>query len=190
MGDRKALRKGYHTLGGTSTVLSRAPRSQAVSHDAAAIRKVPRIRRGPVRSVVGLPGVHETSSSQTVQDAPPPSCHVTLASAGSALSSSPIRATQVGIASNGLVSAYGTRKLSTLLPTDGIWRGAMPSKPGDFVYDNKLPWHGAFSYSDGNGPVRVTGKRLDGLARLRGRTRSYVASMLMVTWRQSCSAIA
>jgi hypothetical protein len=104
------------------------------------------------------------AKSQTFQDSPPPSCHVTLPPEGSFVSSSPIRATQVGIASNGMVSAYGTRKLSTLLPTDGIWRGAMPSKPGDFAYDNKLPWHGAFSYRDGNGPVRVTGKRLDGLA--------------------------
>jgi len=61
---------------------------------------------------------------------------------------------------------YGSSKLWTMLPIDGIWRGwQRPSKPGDFVYDNKMPWfrmHPAFSPKDG--PLTITGKRLDGLA--------------------------
>ena len=101
------------------------------------------------------------AKSNTVQDAPPPSCHVTLPSAGSAVVS---RVPEVGTGAYVMVSAYGTEKLSALLPTDGIWRGPMPSKPGDFAYSNKFPWSGAFSYRDGDGPLRVTGKRLDGLA--------------------------
>jgi hypothetical protein len=102
------------------------------------------------------------AKSQTVQDAPPPSCHVTLPSAGSTVPLSPARATRVGIMADGMVSAYGTEKLSTLLPTDGTWRGTLPRKPGDFAYSNKLPWSGTFSYRDG--PLTVTGKRLDGPA--------------------------
>ncbi len=101
----------------------------------------------------------QDAKNNTVQDAPPPSCHVTLPSAAS-----PSRFPDPGTGDYVTVSAYGTEKLSALLPIDGIWRGPMPSKPGDFVYSNKFPWSGAFSYSDGDGPLRVTGKRLDGLA--------------------------
>lgn len=94
--------------------------------------------------------------------APPPSCHVTLPSQGTPLPSSPIRATDVGIGSSGTVGKYGTESLWTLLPTDGIWRGPIPRKPGDFAYSNKLPWRGAFRGKDG--PLTITGKRLDGPA--------------------------
>ena len=101
----------------------------------------------------------QDAKNNTVQDAPPPSCHVTLPSAAS-----PSRFPDPGTGDYVTVSAYGTEKLSALLPIDGIWRGPMPTKPGDFVNSNKFPWSGAFSYSDGDGPLRVTGKRLDGLA--------------------------
>jgi hypothetical protein len=49
-----------------------------------------------------------------------------------------------------------------MLPTDGTWRGLIPQRAGDFAYSNKLPCGGIFSLNDG--PLRVTGKRLDGLA--------------------------
>jgi hypothetical protein len=74
----------------------------------------------------------------------------------------PLRATTTGIGAEGKIAAYGTKKLSTFLPTDGVWRGWIPRQPGDFVYDNKLPWRGEFSYNDG--PLIVEGKRLDGPA--------------------------
>jgi hypothetical protein len=95
-------------------------------------------------------------------DAPPPSCHVTLPSEGSTTPSSSVPATQVGIGAGGRVATYGTDKLRTMLPIDGTWRGLIPQKPGDFAYSNKLPWGGTFSYKDG--PLTVTGKRLDGPA--------------------------
>ncbi len=60
---------------------------------------------------------------------------------------------------------FGTEKLWTVLPNDGIWRGPIPSKLGDFAYSDKLPWfrvHPAFSLNDG--PLTITGKRLDGPA--------------------------
>lgn len=103
-----------------------------------------------------------------VQDGPPPSCHVTIPTEGSSVPSSSVlsgSATRFGIAAYGIVSNYGTDKLSTLLPTDGIWRGPIPRKAGDFAYSNKLPWfrvHPAFS--DGDGRLTITGKRIDGPA--------------------------
>jgi Gram-negative bacterial TonB protein C-terminal len=105
------------------------------------------------------------AKGKLVQDAPPPSCHVTLPSAGSFVPPSPVHegpATQFGIGADGMVRRYGTERLWTLLPTDGIWRGTVPHKPSDFAYSNKLPWGGAFS--DKEGPLTVTGKRLDGPA--------------------------
>jgi hypothetical protein len=64
---------------------------------------------------------------------------------------------------------FGTEKLWTILPRDGTWRGSIqvtsPGDPTDFAYTNPLPWfrsHAAFSLADG--PLTVTGKRLDGLA--------------------------
>ncbi|MGE5735465.1 MAG: energy transducer TonB [Acidobacteriota bacterium] len=100
-------------------------------------------------------------SAMAQQDAPPASCHVTLPAEGTMPSTS-VPATQVGIGADGRVAAYGTEKLWTMLPIDGTWRGWMPSRPGDFAYENKLPWRGAFSYKDG--PLKVTGQRLDGAA--------------------------
>jgi Gram-negative bacterial TonB protein C-terminal len=100
------------------------------------------------------------ASALAQQDAPPPSCHVTLPAQAGTVSS--VAATQVGIGADRGVAEYGTEKLSTMLPTDGTWRGWIPSKPGDFAYSNKLPWRGTFSNKDG--PLTVVGKRLDGPA--------------------------
>jgi len=95
------------------------------------------------------------------EDTPPPSCHVTLPSATSTPSYS-VPATQIGIGASGAAAAYGSDKLWTMLPMDGTWRGLIPQRAGDFAYSNKLPWDGIFSFNDG--PLKVTGKRLDGPA--------------------------
>jgi len=57
---------------------------------------------------------------------------------------------------------FGTDRLWTVLPLNGIWRGLTPKALGEYAYSNKLPWGGAFSYEDG--PLMVTGRRLDGPA--------------------------
>jgi hypothetical protein len=92
---------------------------------------------------------------------PSANCPVTLPSEGSSVRTSP--ATDFGIAADGMVGMYGTEKLWTLLPTNGIWRGPIPSKPDDFAYDNKLPWFRVPS-SGRDRPLTITGERLDGPA--------------------------
>jgi hypothetical protein len=108
----------------------------------------------------------EPTDRMAAQDTPPANCQVTLPSDGSFVPPSPVPAgpaTHFGIAADGTVSKYGTEKLWTLLPTDGIWRGLIPSKPGDFAYDNKLPWF-RIPFSGRDGSLTVTGRRLDGPA--------------------------
>ena len=95
-------------------------------------------------------------------DLPPVSCHVTLPQKDSSIPSPGIVPTSVGIPEHGLVAAYGTEELSTMLPTDGVWRGVPPRKKGDYAYSSKLPWRGVFSYRDG--PLTASGRRLDGPA--------------------------
>jgi TonB-like protein len=60
---------------------------------------------------------------------------------------------------------FGTEGLWTMLPRNGTWRGPVPSKPGDFVYDDKLPWYrNQPAFSEKDDPLTVRGKRLDGPA--------------------------
>jgi len=104
----------------------------------------------------------------------PANCRVTLPADGRFTPPSPV---PVGPAPAGFHSSielgvdqfwYGSEKSWTYLPTDGTWWGSNRSVPGDladFAYSDKLPWfrfHPAFSEKDG--PLIVTGKRLDGPA--------------------------
>ena len=58
---------------------------------------------------------------------------------------------------------FGTAKLWTVLPVDGVWRALTFSVEGNYAYFNKLPWfHQAFPKD--HGPLTITGKRLDGTA--------------------------
>jgi len=100
-------------------------------------------------------------------DTQPANCRVTLPSDGvfEPRSSAFVGPSFVGPSRTPDQFLFGTEKLWTVLPADGIWRGAIPAQPGDFVYDDKLPWfraNAAFSAKDG--PLTVTGKRLDGPA--------------------------
>jgi len=88
------------------------------------------------------------------QDARPASCPVTLPSPGN------VPAIAFGIGADARVGVFGSSQLWTVLPIDGTWRGFLPTKAGDYAYSNKLPWGGRFSYRDG--PLIVTGRRLDG----------------------------
>jgi Gram-negative bacterial TonB protein C-terminal len=104
-------------------------------------------------------------------DNPPASCHVTLPDGKFALKllTSSHRELSSGGAWYGSGFGggvwYGTPKLWTVLPRNGVWRGSGPAGPYDFAYDNKLPWgrtNPPFRRRDD--PLTVTGKRLDGLA--------------------------
>ena len=105
------------------------------------------------------------SAEWAAQHAPPRSCSVTLPSDASFIPPYPVptsSAAHFGLAAKG---KFGTEKLWTVIPLDGIWRGPVPREPGDFAYGDKLPWfrvHPAFSLNDG--ALTITGKRLDGPA--------------------------
>ena len=104
----------------------------------------------------------QSAEGMALHDTRPANCRVTLPSDGVFEPPSPVF---VGPSKTPNRFLFGTERLWTVLPTDGTWRGPVPSKPGDFVYDDKLPWfrtHAAFSEKDG--PLTVRGKRLDGPA--------------------------
>lgn len=96
------------------------------------------------------------------QDAPPARCEVTLPAADSGVHPSSLPASNFRLGTDAKVAAFGTDQLWTVLPIDGTWRGMVRTKPGDYAYSNKLPWGGTFAYKDG--PLIVTGRRLDGPA--------------------------
>ena len=102
---------------------------------------------------------------------PPASCHVTLPDGKFAPKLSTSDRGPVSSAGAWYGSGfdegvwYGTEKLWTVLPRDGVWTGSGPAGPYRFAYANKLPWgrtNPPFRRRDD--PLTVTGKRLDGHA--------------------------
>ena len=107
---------------------------------------------------IGLAASHRSRAH--AQASPPTDCHVTLASEGAFVPSSP---TPFTLGDNEFW--FGTEKLWTRLPADGTWRGLVPKKPGDFAYDDKSFWFRAYpGFSNRGTSLKVTGKRLDGPA--------------------------
>ena len=51
-----------------------------------------------------------------------------------------------------------------MLPSDGTWRGHASTKPGELVYDDKFQWFGTRTFTPQDGPLTISGKRLDGPA--------------------------
>jgi hypothetical protein len=104
----------------------------------------------------------------SMSDVPPATCHVTLPSEGRFVPPPPASA-DPAVGLGGLFEHsfwFGSSKLWTVLPIDGTWRAwSLPTQPGDFAYSNKLPW-GRLNppFSKNDGPLTVTGKRLDGPA--------------------------
>jgi hypothetical protein len=98
--------------------------------------------------------------AQTSPSAAPETCKVTLPSTPTDNPPLPMPGDS-GFQRSG---RFGTDRLWTVLPMNGIWRGLTPKAFGEYAYSNKLPWGGAFSYKDKNGPLMVTGRRLDGPA--------------------------
>lgn len=116
-------------------------------------------------STVLTPSRQMPAVTAAAPDSPPASCHVTLPSDGRFVPPAPFLADPAANMS-GLGKDqfwYGSSKLWTMLPVDGMWRGwQAPAKPGDFAYGNKIPWFRADSPR--RGPVTITGTRLDGPA--------------------------
>lgn len=113
-----------------------------------------RYTRAIATTFLGLMCIQEAMAQQNT---PPASCNVTLPSPGK------IPAIAFGIGTDARVAVFGNAQLWTVLPIDGVWRGILPTKPGDYAYSNKLPWGGRmFSVKDE--PLIVTGRRLDGPA--------------------------
>jgi hypothetical protein len=105
----------------------------------------------------------------STQDIPPANCRVTLPENGSFTPPAPLPSDpnseplSWGAPTGSKLFWFGTAKLWTVLPTDGIWRALTFSAEGDYAYFNKLPWfHQAFPKD--RGPLTITGKRLDGPA--------------------------
>jgi TonB-like protein len=115
-----------------------------------------------------LPRQESSTDATAPHDAPPASCPVTLPSDGRFVPPAPLSADpKVNLSGLGENQFwFGSQRLWTMLPIDGIWRPwQVPSRPGDFAYSNKLPWgrlNPPFSRKDG--PLTITGKRLDGPA--------------------------
>jgi hypothetical protein len=110
----------------------------------------------------------EPAEKIATQNTPPPSCRVTLPEKGftppAPFPSDPeTDSLSWGLPTGSRRFWFGTGKLWTVLPTDGIWRALTFSAEGDYAYFNKLPWfHQAFPKD--HGPLTITGKRLDGPA--------------------------
>jgi hypothetical protein len=102
--------------------------------------------------------VSSVALAQTSLSTAPETCKVTLPSTPTDKPPLPMPGDS-GFQTSG---RFGTDRLWTVLPMNGIWRGLTPKAFGEYAYSNKLPWGGAFSYKDKNGPLMVTGRRLDG----------------------------
>ncbi len=113
-----------------------------------------RYTRAIATTFLGLLSIQVGAMAQ--QNTPPASCPVTLSSPDK------VPAIAFGLGTDARVGAFGKAQLWTVLPLDGTWRGFLPTKAGEYAYSNKLPWGGTFSFKDG--PLIVTGKRLDGPA--------------------------
>jgi hypothetical protein len=111
----------------------------------------------------------QPAEKMTTQNTPPASCRVTLPENGSFAPPVPFPSDPEsdplswGMPTGSKRFWFGSAKLWTVLPTDGIWRALTFSAEGDYAYFNKLPWfHQAFPKDQG--PLTITGKRLDGPA--------------------------
>jgi len=102
---------------------------------------------------------YEEQTERLAAQDTPAGCHVTLPSKGSFVSPSPV---PLQLAADQFW--FGTEKLWTRLPADGMWRGRVPTKPGDFAYDDKFFLLRAYPGFSEDALLTITGRRLDGPA--------------------------
>lgn len=126
-----------------------------------AARAVPQSTEGKTaRNAVRSAQESGGPSEEVAQDTRPACCRVTLPADG-VFEPRSTAFTWPSRTPDGFL--FGTAGLFTWLPADGTWRGLVPSKPHEFAYDDKLPWFRAHAgFSEKDGPLTVTGKRLDG----------------------------
>lgn len=95
-------------------------------------------------------------------DVAPASCHVTLPSAGQFHPSLEIMNASADHYSHARGDfLYGNAQLSTVLPTDGIWRTVF-SEPTHSAYRTELPWFRLGQpFSKYDGPLAITLTKLD-----------------------------
>jgi hypothetical protein len=106
-------------------------------------------------AIEAFPQSTSTAEADAMQDPRPANCQVTLPADG--------RFTPpLGDADGVFQFSFGSEKLWTVLPTDGIWRSWHSPETGDFVYSNKLRWGRQESWSAHEGPLTLTGRRVDG----------------------------
>jgi hypothetical protein len=135
------------------------------------------LSRLPGFIAVTLIGLTFTSSAAeqraakiATQNIPPANCRVTLPENGSFAPPAPFPSDPEsdhplswGPPTGSKRFWFGTAKLWTVLPVDGVWRALTFSAEGDYAYFNKHPWfHQAFPKD--HGTLTITGKRLDGPA--------------------------
>ena len=105
----------------------------------------------------------QRAEAQSAADRVPASCHVTLPADGEFV---PPISLHVPLSFPRGQFWFGTEKLWTILPIDGMWRGwrGANDSASDYAYSMKIPWfrfHPAFSSKE---PLTIRGKRLDGSA--------------------------
>lgn len=117
-------------------------------------------RLGSLIALVSVAMAVSHPSRALAQASTPRDCQVTLASEGLFVPPSP---TPLTLGENQFW--FGEEGLWTPLPSDGIWHGLVPRKPGDFVYDNKSFWLRAYpGFSMRGESLTVVGNRVDGPA--------------------------
>lgn len=105
--------------------------------------------------------IEQFAEAVALHDTRPANCRVTLPADGVFQPSSSV---SLGPARTPNRFFFGTEDLWTVLPADGTWHGEATNKPGDFVYDDKFQWFSTRAFAPQDGPLTVSGKRLDGPA--------------------------
>src|SRR6266542_2636769 len=118
--------------------------------------------RIPVPGAPGQPSAHATGNrlrTAEVRDRPTQGCPVTQAPADRFVPPAPYASRPPG----DQMFWFGTKRLWTILPADGTWRGLRPYSPTGRGFRQKIFWwrEGYFWLADPNPELTVRARRLD-----------------------------